>query len=274
MPLRKDDSGRRWVELEFLVPGTPEQVWHAIATGPGISAWFTPTTVDEHVGGAITFDFGEENCGAPSPPGVVTGWEPPVRFGYEEPGWNGEAPPVVTEVVVTSRSGDRCVVRMVHSLFTERDDWDDELESFENGWPGFFEVLKTYLKDYPGQPAASVNAMAGGPVQMGALWTRLTAALNLTGLNVGDRAETPQGAPRLAGVVKRVHQDARSREIMIGLDEPCGGTAVIGSCPVGEEARAIVSMYLYGAQAAATAAAEQSGWSAWIGELIGAEAAI
>ena len=53
MPVKKDDSGRRWVEMEFLVPGTPEQVWQAIATGPGMSAWFTPTTVDERVGGAI-----------------------------------------------------------------------------------------------------------------------------------------------------------------------------------------------------------------------------
>jgi hypothetical protein len=34
MPVKKDNSGRRWVEMEFLVPGTPEQVWHAIATGP------------------------------------------------------------------------------------------------------------------------------------------------------------------------------------------------------------------------------------------------
>ncbi len=41
MPMKRDDSGRRWVEMEFLVPGTPEQVWQAIATGPGMSAWFT-----------------------------------------------------------------------------------------------------------------------------------------------------------------------------------------------------------------------------------------
>ncbi|PRC45252.1 ATPase, partial [Mycobacterium sp. ITM-2017-0098] len=70
--------------MEFLVPGTPEQVWHAIATGPGMSAWFTPTSVEEHVGGAIEFDFGE---GAVSS-GVVTEWEPPVRLGYEEHGWS------------------------------------------------------------------------------------------------------------------------------------------------------------------------------------------
>jgi len=63
MPLKRDDSGRRWVEMEFLVPGTPEQVWQAIATGPGMSAWFTTTQVEERVGGTISFDFGDENCG-------------------------------------------------------------------------------------------------------------------------------------------------------------------------------------------------------------------
>ena len=79
MPLKKDDSGHRWVEMEFLVPGTPEQVWQAIATGPGMSAWFTPTTVDEHVGGAITFDFGD---GSTLASGTVTalGSAGPVRL--------------------------------------------------------------------------------------------------------------------------------------------------------------------------------------------------
>ena len=26
------------------------------------------------------------------------------------------------------------------------DEWDDQLESFESGWPGFFEVLRIYLR--------------------------------------------------------------------------------------------------------------------------------
>jgi len=111
MPLKKDDSGRRWVEMEFLVPGTPEQVWQAIATGPGMTSWFTPTQVDERVGGAIAFDFGDQHCGDDSSSGKVTAWDPPARFAYEEYGWSGEAPPVATEVTVTSHAGDRCVVR-------------------------------------------------------------------------------------------------------------------------------------------------------------------
>ena len=42
MPVKKDESGRRSVQAEVEVPGTPEEVWEAIATGPGITSWFVP----------------------------------------------------------------------------------------------------------------------------------------------------------------------------------------------------------------------------------------
>ncbi len=268
MPLKKDDSGRRWVEMEFLVPGTPEQVWHAIATGPGMSAWFTPATVEERVGGAIAFDFGDENCGDDVSSGKVTAWDPPVRFGYEEYGWSGDAPPVATEVTVTSHSGNRCVVRMVHSLFTERDDWDDELESFETGWPGFFEVLRVYLKNFAGKQAAVAHATVSHPGSDAEVWSALTAALSLAGANVGDRRESPADTPRLAGVVERVHQDANSRELMLRLDEPGEGVAVIGSCMVGDQARGMASVFFYGNDAADIAAAEQAKWTRWLAGLL------
>jgi uncharacterized protein YndB with AHSA1/START domain len=267
MPLKKDDSGRRWVEMEFLVRGTVEQVWQAIATGPGMSAWFTPTTVDERVGGAISFDFGDENCGEATSSGTVTEWEPPHRLAYEEHGWSGEAPPVATEVVVTSHSGDRCVVRMVHNLFTSKDDWDDELESVETGWPGFFEVLRVYLKHFAGEPPANVYAMARHTGDQADTWTNLVAALNMAGANVGERRETASPAPRFAGIVERVHQDAQSRELMLRLDEPCKGIAVVGTFQMGDQASGIVSLYLYGADAARTGATEQPKWTEWLAEL-------
>jgi uncharacterized protein YndB with AHSA1/START domain len=268
MPVRKDDSGRRWVEMEFLVPGTPEQVWHAIATGPGMNAWFIPTKVDERVGGAITFDFGDENCGQAVSSGKVTAWDPPERFAYEEYGWSGDAPPVATEVVVTSHSGDRCVVRMVHSLFTEKDDWDDELEGFELGWPGFFEVLRVYLKNFSGKPAAAVRAMAGRAGGDAEVWSMMTSALNVAGANVGERRETPSDAPRLAGTVERIHQDAHSRELMLRLDEPGDGIAVIGSFQAGDESRGMASVFFYGEDAADIAAREQPKWAAWLRGLL------
>ncbi len=267
MPMKKDDSGRRWVEMEFLVPGSVEQVWHALATGPGMTAWFTPTTVDERVGGAITFDFGGEDSDEPTSSGVVTEWDPPHRLAYEEHGWSGEAPPVATEVVVTSHSGDRCVVRMVHSLFTSKDDWDDELESFETGWPGFFDVLRVYLKNFAGKPASVVYATARHPGQQADMWSSLIEALNLTGVNVGEHCESGSTAPRLAGVVEKVHQDWFYRSVMVRLHEPVEGIAVVGTCQIGDQASGAVSLYLYGADAAERAAAERPKWKQWLAEL-------
>jgi uncharacterized protein YndB with AHSA1/START domain len=271
MPVKKGDSGRRWVEMEFLVPGTPEQVWQAIATGPGMSAWFTTTEVEERVGGAISFDFGAENCGEDVSRGKVTAWDPPVRVAYEEYGWNGDAPPVATEVTVTSRSGDRCVVRMVHTMITDKDDWDGELESFETGWPGFFEILRVYLKEFAGAAAATVRVMASDPGGEAAGWSKLIDALNLAGANVGDRRETPDGAPRLAGRVERIHQDANSREVMMRIDAPAQGIAVVGSCTMGDEGRAMASIYFYGPDAAEVANAEQPKWSSWLRGLLEGE---
>jgi uncharacterized protein YndB with AHSA1/START domain len=43
MSVKVEASGRRYVQVEVEVPGTPEEVWEAIATGAGISSWFVPT---------------------------------------------------------------------------------------------------------------------------------------------------------------------------------------------------------------------------------------
>ncbi len=49
---------RRSIELEIEVPGTPEEVWRAIATGPGITSWYVPHEVEEREGGAALASFG------------------------------------------------------------------------------------------------------------------------------------------------------------------------------------------------------------------------
>jgi uncharacterized protein YndB with AHSA1/START domain len=46
--IKKTDSpATRSVEVAIDVPGTPEEVWQAIATGPGFTAWFVPTRIEE-----------------------------------------------------------------------------------------------------------------------------------------------------------------------------------------------------------------------------------
>ena len=81
MSLKKEASGRRSIQVEIEVPGTPEEVWQAIATGPGISAWFVPAEFEEKGGKpvAVKLNFG---------PGmesrsVVTAWDPPRMFARE-----------------------------------------------------------------------------------------------------------------------------------------------------------------------------------------------
>src|SRR5688500_15437699 len=108
MPVKKDDSGKRWVEMHLLVPGTPEQVWQAMATGPGNTAWFTRTSIEERVGGSVRFTFGPDAGST----GQVTQWQPPHRFGYEERDWMPGAPPVATEITIEARKGGQCAVRM------------------------------------------------------------------------------------------------------------------------------------------------------------------
>jgi uncharacterized protein YndB with AHSA1/START domain len=222
MPIKKDGSGKRWVEMELIVPGTPEQVWQAIATGPGYTAWFTRTAIEERVGGTIHFDMGENG----ESKGEVTVWEPPLRFGYVERDWAEGAPPVATEVAVTARSGDRCVVRMVHSLFASTDDWDDQMEGFEGGWPGFFEVLRLYLLHFAGMKAAVAFALTRVETPQLDVWKKLTEQLGLAGANAGEEATSSQAPEKLSGIVEHVVQHNRQRYVLLRLYQPAPGIAV------------------------------------------------
>lgn len=214
MAVKHNNTGKRWVEMELLATGTPEQLWQAMATGLGMSAWFTPTAVDERVGGAVRFDFGPTI----TQHGEVTAWEPPHHFAYVERDWLEGAPPLATDITIFEESGDRCLVRMVHSLSSSTDDWDEQLESIEDGWPTFFEVLKLYLAHYAGQPAASFLAMSTVEDEPLAVWQRLTRELELAGANAGERRATPPHPERLSGVVEVVRQGPRERYVILRLE--------------------------------------------------------
>lgn len=259
MPLKKDATGKRWVEMELIVPGTPEQVWQAMATGSGNTAWFTKTKIEERVGGALEFDFGPNG----SSKGEVTVWDPPSRFGYVERDWNEGAPPIATEITVTARSGGRCVVRMVHSLFASTDDWDDQMEGFEGGWPAFFEVLRVYLSHFAGKQAASCFIIAKVETPHLEVWRQLTETLGLTAANTGEERTTPQQPERFAGVVERVQQDSKQRYIMLRLNAPTSGVALFGTYDAGSSTNASMAVYFYGDDAEQHVAASEPKWRDW-----------
>lgn len=276
MPIRKDGTGKRWVEIEWIVPGTPEQVWHAMATGPGYAGWFVKAEIEPKEGGALHFDFGE---GAISR-GVVTAWEPPARFGYEERDWSPGAPPVATEITITGRDGGRSVVRMVHSLFSTSDEWDDQMEGFENGWPGFYAVLRLYLAHFAGAHASSFIAMT--PVGGDALpaWTRLCDALGFAGASVGESRTSQSGPEPWSCIVEQVHQDHRQRWVLARIVEPSPGIVLVGThqsaassndveAKIGKAQGTNVSVcrYFYGDDAAARSTESEARWRAWFKEM-------
>jgi uncharacterized protein YndB with AHSA1/START domain len=260
MSVKTDRSGRRTVELAVEVPGTPEQVWHAIATAEGISSWFMPTDVDEREGGAIAFHIAP---GMDSH-GHVTAWEPPRRFAYEEREWAPEAPPLATEFTVEARAGGTCVVRLVHSLFASGDAWDDQLESFESGWPSYFEVLRLTLRHFAGQRCSTIRVMGTGAGSEADTWASLTSELGLADAAKGQRRGTQgAGVPRLEGVVERVHEGA-PYEVLMKLDTPVRGAGLFGVYNWGERVHVMITLFLFGDDSAAVAARDEPLWRAWV----------
>ncbi len=262
--MKKDPSGRRSVQAEVEVPGTPEEVWQAIATGPGVSAWFVPTEVDEQGGvpSAVRSDFG---------PGMesratVTAWEPPHRFATESQDLGPNAPAVATEWIVEARSGGTCVVRVVHSLFASGDDWDNQLEGWEYGWPGFFRILRQYLSHFRGQFGSAMQLAGVATEPRSEAWARLTGLLGLAGTTKGKRVSAPAGAPQLAGSVEHVGEAAFPEEILLKLDDPAPGLAHLFAMDMGGQVFLSIRFYLYGDRAAATIARDESVWRDWMTE--------
>ena len=256
----KKDNGRRAVAMEIELPDTPQQVWQAIATGPGFSAWFTRTEIEEREGGAVAFHLGEGMTSR----GQVTVWRPSKLLVFEEANWSGEAPPLATEITVEAQAGGICKVRMVHSLFTEKDDWDKELGSMENGWPPFFVVLRIYLKSFAGQRAASASIKGSYDGPHDAAWEAVQAALGLAGATIGDTRDTSaSGVPRAVGDIVDRSATAHQRAVTMRLSEP-PGVAIIGTYEWGGRVHVSVSLYFYGADADALAARETPAWEGWM----------
>ena len=259
MSVKKEANGRRSVQVEVEVPGTPEQVWQAIATGPGVSAWFVPTEVDGRLGGTVTHHFGAGMDSA----ATITEWDAPHRF-VKEDSWGPNGPTVATEWIVEARGGGTCMVRVVHSLFAETDDWDGQLTGVESGWPSFFHILRLYLEHFAGQPSSQIQLLAM-PAASGA-WEKLAGALNLAGAAPGERRDAGDGAPPLSGIVESVNA-AGHPHTLLRIDRPAPGAVFATAFPAGEKAFVTVSFYLYGDTAATVVARDQSAWTAWMTNL-------
>ena len=249
------------LEFSVEVPGTQEQVWAAIATATGMSAWFLPTELEEREGGALHFSMGPEM----GSDGTVTGWDPPHRIRYEED-WAalmGQDPdalsPLTSEFVVEAQSGGTCVVRVTSSGFGTGADWESEWwEDMGRQWMPFFDNLRLYLTHFPGQEATQLETMASHPGTADALWSALHSGLGLgeVGSAVDLRGST--------GTVERVGE----RQALVRLTAPVPGMLSAYVFDFGEgTAAAGVRAYLFSADAEDYARREQPAWQTWLESL-------
>ena len=190
MSVKKEASGRRSVEIEIELPGTPEEVWQAIATGPGISSWFVPTEFEEQNGKPVAMKF---NYGPGTEPrSKVTAYDPPRKFATEADGWMPGSPSVADEWTIQARGGGTCILRIVQSLFASTDDWDNQLESAKGALSACLRTLQIYLTHFRGQRSAIMQFMAPVAGTVAEAWATLTAALGLNGVGAGQRWVVPE----------------------------------------------------------------------------------
>jgi uncharacterized protein YndB with AHSA1/START domain len=161
---------------EIELPASPEEVWRAIATGPGVAAWFMPMEIDPESS-------------------EVTEWEPPrkliIRTTAAEDGSTH-----AFEYLIEGRDGGTSVLRFVHSGVLS-DDWDDEYEGMtSSGWDMYLFTLAQYLRHFRGRPASYVEAEA--PAVGG--WGRLRLLLAPVRLGGQVKIDLPDG-PQILGEV-------------------------------------------------------------------------
>jgi uncharacterized protein YndB with AHSA1/START domain len=180
------------------VPASPDEVWAAIATGPGIDSWFMGRNdVQPGTGGTVRTVFGEY-----TPELQVTAWDPARRFGYR----SGEAPDgrfIAYEFLIEGRADGSTVLRVVTSGFLPGDDWADEFEAMTLGGELYFRTLVEYLTHFAGRFATPVTAFSPAGLDWPQALTLLCQGLGLTEpVRRGDRARiVSDGIGSAEGVV-------------------------------------------------------------------------
>lgn len=249
--------------LEFSVelPGTPEQVWEAIATAKGMSAWFGPTELEEREGGALRFVMGPDMDST----GRVTEWDPPRRIAYEED-WAAlmgkdpdELSPLTSEFVVEARSGGTCVVRVTSSGFGVGAAWESQWwDTLGPDWMPFFDNLRLYLMHFRGQEVTHMDASTIHPGTAEGLWSVVERALDL-----GAEGE-PVEARGASGVLEK----RGDRHAIVRLTAPVPGVLNAYTYPADDgKAMAGVRAYLFADDAADYVRREAPAWQAWLAGL-------
>lgn len=248
-------------EYQLEVPAAPAQVWEAIASAAGISAWMMPAELEPRVGGAVVFHMGPEPDMTSR--GRITAFEPSQRLVYEEDwaelvGEDGsDVTPLVTEFLVEARSGGSCVVKIVTSAFGVGADWEQEFfDEMGRGWAPMLDNLRLYLTHFPGQHVTPLFADAAVAAPPEAAVAAVRAALGAGAVGA------PVAANGLRGRVERLVD----RHVLVVLDPPIAGLLSFYSFGADDSSTVHLSGHLFADEARAYVDANQDRWKQWLTE--------
>ena len=206
------------VREEVVLAATPDQVWDAIATGPGVDSWFIGRNeIEPGVGGTVRND-----CAGFETESTITAWEPGRRLAMRsEPGSDGAF--MAFEYLIEARDGGSTVLRFAHSGKLG-DDWSDEYDALKVGDRIYLNNLGLYLKYFPGR-TATVSLLLPGPqvADADAVWSAFRRALGLPGtdaeVSTGDTGRIAiDGIAPTKAIVEIVHHPsflgARTRDAL------------------------------------------------------------
>jgi hypothetical protein len=230
---------RREVEL----PGTPEQVWEAIATSAGNAAWMFPNEIPAQ--------------GETTPEGTrITAWDPPHRLAVrtEGPEWFN-----ALEFVIEGREG-ATTLRYAHSGIIV-DDWDNQYDAAAQHTDFYLHTLGQYLGHFAGRTATYIGDVPGGVNGPEASARADGFAVLLRGLGLPDDAREGDAVrlePRSLEPIEGVVDYRRGNFVGIRTDDGLYrffGRNAFGM-PVGMQAH----LFVDGVEAEAT----KQAWARWL----------
>jgi uncharacterized protein YndB with AHSA1/START domain len=236
------------IAQEIEVEATPQQVWEAIATGPGWDSWFMGRNeIEPREGGRTRWSIGGYTAES-----TVTAWDPPKRFvttGLESPDGSMHQFEYRTE----GREGGRTAIRYVHSGMLGGD-WEAEYEAMSEGDPMYFQKLVEYVTYFSGRFAVPVDAQGPEVSDREHVMSEFRRALGLPAdVKEGDQVRlTPEGFAPIDGVVDCVSRSflgVRSSDALYRFIYGFTGVVMVGHhlfAPGTDQAQA------------------ESGWRSWL----------
>ncbi|HUN33812.1 MAG TPA: SRPBCC domain-containing protein [Trebonia sp.] len=176
---------------EIILAATPEQVWEAIATGPGVDSWFMGhSEIEPREGGTNRLEM----------PGYVqestiTAWEPGRHLAFR--GDDPDGTFAAFEFLIEGREGGSSVLRAVHNGLLG-DDWEAQYDGLKEGDPMHLRKLVSYLAHFPGR-TSKFNLFLFGPAVAddAKVWSTFAAGLSVDEITEGApvRLNVPGLAP-------------------------------------------------------------------------------